>query len=83
MKHKRHCWFTRMLYCPARWPESFSRRLLGGMRKSAKSLAASNIWSFLKSALRQVGGTRLGSDAPSQNASMSLSLNLLQYFRVT
>ena len=48
------------------------------MRKSAKSLAASNIWSFLKSALRQVGGTRLGSDAPSQNASMSLSLNLIQ-----
>ncbi|MGB7160952.1 MAG: hypothetical protein WBD40_23020 [Tepidisphaeraceae bacterium] len=49
-KQIRHWSLIRMLYCPARSPESFSRRFAGGTRRSATNSAASSMSSFRNAA---------------------------------
>lgn len=63
----RHCWFTRMLYCPLRSPRSFSSRLPGGTVRSSRTSAASRISNF-RSAARCVGGIEAPGTLPSPHS---------------
>lgn len=73
-KQIRHCWFTRMLYCPARSPRSFSSRLPGGILASSSVSAASRINS-LRSAAYWVFGSSRRECSRRQTRSVSLSAN--------
>jgi len=67
----RHCWLTRMLYCPARLPLNFSNRLAGGTLKSSNLSTASRISSFsLTLRWISVGKTRDASRLKSFSVSL-------------
>jgi len=63
---------TRMLYCPARSPTSFSRRLPGGTRRSPSDCAASKSNNF-RSALRWRGRANLLPGSRRKRRSVSVS----------
>jgi hypothetical protein len=89
-KQMRHCWFTLMLYCPARSPRNFSSRLPGGILASSRVSAASNI-NNLRSAARWVCWSSRCERSRRQTRSVSLSAkerstsqyNATRYYRAT